>query len=453
MMGMKHGIVLCLLVSGLMAGCNTGELADDDDASSAPADLDGDGFTSDEDCDDTNPLVYPGADPICEAEDADCDGQPEAPPDEDGDGYAPCPGENTPADCDDTDPAINPGAVEVCDGVDNDCDGRTDNGFDQDGDSVTTCATPIPDCDDTNPAVYPGAREVCDGLDNDCDSQTDETSDNDGDGFTECSSPVPDCDDANPLVAPGLEEVCDGTDNDCDGDIDEGFDADEDGYSSCAPMLDCDDTNPDVHPDALEICDNDIDEDCDGVVATTGDGDGDGYDDCSGDPLDCDDENAEIYPGAVEACDFVDNDCDGETDEDQATDPNEPNDTPGSATDLGTINGQEATVTGALTQTTDQDWYKFYSMDDPDDLWLIRITLSGIPEGGNYDLFLYREEDLEEPVASGERTGDQPEELTCSDSGQEEKEENSNSGWYYIQVIWVEGTYGCPEYELTVYAG
>ncbi len=50
---------------------------------------------------------------------------PDNGPDADGDGYTTC--EN---DCDDGDPGIHPGAAEICDFKDNDCDGATDEGFD-----------------------------------------------------------------------------------------------------------------------------------------------------------------------------------------------------------------------------------------------------------------------------------------------------------------------------------
>jgi hypothetical protein len=43
-------------------------------------------------------------------------------------------------DCDDTDAAVHPGAEEVCNGVDDDCDGGIDEGltFDDDGDGFTS---------------------------------------------------------------------------------------------------------------------------------------------------------------------------------------------------------------------------------------------------------------------------------------------------------------------------
>ncbi|MFW6058125.1 MAG: putative metal-binding motif-containing protein, partial [Persicimonas sp.] len=141
-------------------------------------------------------------------------------------------------DCDDSDADIKPGASEVCDGVDNDCDGDVDEGLDEtfyadsDGDgygdpSDTTqdCSQPsgyvdnADDCDDTDAQINPGAAEVCDDqIDNDCDGLTDcEDGDcdgqvcGDGGGGATCHANLSAC----------VEDVCDDDiDNDLDGDTD-----------------------------------------------------------------------------------------------------------------------------------------------------------------------------------------------------------------------------------------
>jgi len=136
--------------------------------------------------------------------------------DADGDGFC------ADVDCDDNDPLVYPGAPERCDGKDNNCNGITDEGcedcVDNDGDGF--CADV--DCDDNDPFVYPGAPERCDGKDTNCNGITDEGCedcvDNDGDGY--CADV--DCDDNDPTVYPGAPELCDGKDNNCDGVIDAG---------------------------------------------------------------------------------------------------------------------------------------------------------------------------------------------------------------------------------------
>ncbi len=102
--------------------------------------------------------------------------------DADGDGY----GDQTPRafcdacgdgfllnneDCDDANDAIKPGATEICDGIDNNCNGVTDEGFDQDNDGFTSCNG---DCNDNDDTVYPGAPELCDNKDNNCNGSVDE---------------------------------------------------------------------------------------------------------------------------------------------------------------------------------------------------------------------------------------------------------------------------------------
>ena len=297
-----------------------------------------------------------------------------APTDEDGDGFT------VEEDCDDGDAAVFPGAEERCDERDNNCDGDVDEGVttefyaDLDADdwgdeAVTEAACEAPegyvsragDCDDGDARFNPGAEELdCeDPNDYNCDGSTG-YADGDGDGVPACA----DCDDARAESYPGAAETCDERDNNCDGDIDEGVtttyfgDADADGYGDASsPVLacelptgaavlstDCDDADGAVNPGAAERC-NLVDDDCDGLaddddpsVDTTGeptsyaDADTDGYGDSAtatvtcdvapGRALvggDCDDGDAAVNPAAVEVCDGLDNDCDGGLDDDDAS--------------------------------------------------------------------------------------------------------------------------------------
>lgn len=97
-------------------------------------------------------------------------------------------------DCDDTNPDVYPNetVLDICDGIDSDCDGAVDEDGprtyyydgDKDGygvDSKTTTACEVPtgyaaknnDCDDNNPKTNPGASECKDGIDNNCDGTID----------------------------------------------------------------------------------------------------------------------------------------------------------------------------------------------------------------------------------------------------------------------------------------
>jgi len=125
-------------------------------------DLDGDGYYANQDCDDNNPNVHPGAVEITyNGLDDDCNS---ATPDDDldGDGYL------LAVDCNDNNPNVHPGAVEITyNGLDDDCNSATlDNDLDNDG-------FPVPeDCDDNNPDINPNAVEIPDNdIDENCDGE------------------------------------------------------------------------------------------------------------------------------------------------------------------------------------------------------------------------------------------------------------------------------------------
>ena len=73
-------------------------------------------------------------------------------------------------DCDDNNAQVNPNQTEIpYNGIDDDCNAATlDDDLDQDGFGITD------DCDDRNSDIYPGASEVLDnGVDEDCNGQDD----------------------------------------------------------------------------------------------------------------------------------------------------------------------------------------------------------------------------------------------------------------------------------------
>ncbi|HMQ49082.1 MAG TPA: MopE-related protein [Saprospiraceae bacterium] len=300
-------------------------------------------------------------------------------------------------DCDDNDATVYPGAPEVCDGKDNNCDTFVDEGLpiftyfrDADNDSfgdggvpLDTCLATPPagfvtnglDCNDNDSAIHPNADEVCDDIDNNCNGLLNDgiavstyyrDADNDsfGDGgvpLDTCLAAPPvgyvtndlDCNDNDSAIHPNAAEVCDDIDNNCNGLLNDGIavstyyrDADNDNFGDggvpldtclAAPPsgyvtndLDCNDNDSAIHPNAAEVCDG-IDNNCNGLIndgltlyAYYRDSDGDGFgniqlriDTCASDApvgyvlndMDCDDGAAAVFPGAPEICDGIDNDC------------------------------------------------------------------------------------------------------------------------------------------------
>jgi hypothetical protein len=117
-------------------------------------DRDEDGVTPAQgDCDDDNPMVYPGAPELCDGLDHDCNNIRDDICDNDGDGYAIRAGNGKPGgDCNDRDRRIGPGALEVQGNrLDDNCDGRVDEA--------------IPPCDPNLPPTDPRSRaaafELC----------------------------------------------------------------------------------------------------------------------------------------------------------------------------------------------------------------------------------------------------------------------------------------------------
>ena len=405
-------------------GDSTGDVCDNDD--------DGDGDPDGSDCAPLDPLIHHAAQEACNGVDDDCDSATDEEDasgcsvlyqDADADSYgtdgtgrclcAPEDGytASVAGDCDDDDGSVHPTANETCNGKDDDCDGPIDEEgavgcssffLDKDGDDygltgLAKClcaaagqysAVQGGDCNDQDVAVHPAAVESCNGKDDDCDGPTDEedaqgcavhlrdddgdTFGVDGDGRCLCEPVAPygavqggDCLDSDPAVNPSVQESCNGKDDDCDGETDEedavgcsvlyrdgdddAFGLDSDARCLCSPTGehtaitggDCDDGDGSVNPGAAEAC-NGTDDDCDGE---TDEEDASGcseffFDDdldtfgvtagsrclCFGIGKysavvdgDCDDGSGAVNPGATESCNGMDDDCDGNTDEQDAT--------------------------------------------------------------------------------------------------------------------------------------
>ncbi|PIE17245.1 MAG: hypothetical protein CSA66_06335 [Proteobacteria bacterium] len=137
-------------------------------------------------------------------------------------------------------------------------------------------------------------------------------------GLTRCVGPEPE------------PETCNGEDDDCDGETDEGTDGQqctlENQFGTCVGAVACTDGEPLCvgRAPAAEVC-NGVDDDCDGETdEDQPDLDLDEIPDCVDDDIDgdgslneddCRPRNAAVYPGQTEVCNGVDDDCDRTIDE------------------------------------------------------------------------------------------------------------------------------------------
>ena len=319
-----------------------GDVCDWDDDNDATGDL--------LDCDPFDPLIYPGADEVCNGKDDDCDSAKDEEL-----GTLEC----GVGECFKVVPACLNGKLntcepkstgtEVCDGKDNDCDGKTDEELGTLTCGKGECVATVDACVGGQPQVCepkPVSDEVCDGKDNNCDGQIDETFPEQGivcpvpNAKGECAKGTYQCANGKttcPQVVQPNPEQCDGKDNNCDGQIDEIFP--EQGQLCVVPnavgvcaagSFSC--TNGQkvcaqvVQPQP-EQCDG-KDNNCDGMIDETFPDQGKsctvpntkgecakGTNQCTMGLLTC----PQVVQPQPEQCDGKDNSCDGQIDEDGAT--------------------------------------------------------------------------------------------------------------------------------------
>ena len=257
-------------------------------------DLDNDGYTAAQECDDGAPGIHPGAKEKCNDVDDDCNGLVDDAEDEDGDGFTIC---QEGAECDKK-KLSNPDAEDmVGDGQDQNCDGV--DGVDADDDGQASTESGGEDCNDEDDDTFFGAPDnFGDDIDQNCDEF--DGVDTDGDkhaGNAPSDSPAYDCNDADATVYVGTPDtVGDQKDQNCDG-VD-GVDADGDGQASEASGgEDCNDSDDNTFIGSADGFGDGIDQNCDNVDGVDADGDGQASVGSGGE--DCDDDD----PFLLASCD------------------------------------------------------------------------------------------------------------------------------------------------------
>ncbi|MDP2310681.1 MAG: MopE-related protein [Pseudomonadota bacterium] len=126
-------------------------------------------------------------------------------------------------DCDDTDATVGPGATETCNAVDDDCDAEVDEGFDADADTLADCFD-SEECDGLDNDGDGAVDEAGAAGESGWYADDDDDGYGAGEPLAACDAPAgfvagdEDCDDTDATASPVGTEVCgDGVDQDCDG--------------------------------------------------------------------------------------------------------------------------------------------------------------------------------------------------------------------------------------------